>query len=1212
MNPDDQRLALAFAKTDTTARTIVQEGQVAAGGTITLTSHAHDELQLFAGSDPSAGASSVALALSIREARAETLVIANNTDLPVFNYIEKFRFDGFRAGGAISLMADVTEDITMTALSGDNAAGTGQAIVLSIDNSMAKTAITGVVSTDDDDFTIEAKTVFETYDLMAAVNDDDVTVPSATLPAGSLPLIGTLADSVRGSLGAVLEASIGQVFDGAAAIVDVSNTQAEATFGRPMPFPLLTFPTLVQGGRVKGLLTGRLGDLASDDTSFTVRAVTDLGEGALATHVGTPTGEGAHRGGSLIWSSQTRLTDAAIEQTNIGFMPEITVTSRLIGDQTLEQRNTGGADASLSFGYLNAGFDTLAAVKSANRMDGALTVKAREALNLINRQIAETSFDGFGGTLGLALTLYDATVLAEVADSGLAIGIEQPATIIADSLSTLETIAARNGSATNNNAQLSAEIAVSFSKGETIARLTGGGFVERSALTVEATDKTWRQVVADASAEGDTRNVLGAISADTYARDTRAMVDAFLLSGMAEDVRVIATSATHLSSVSIGRAVGSASPLALTFLGTLLRDDRDVIAPIDLGSGNLLVNGDVTVTATRNDSVILLQGTEASGNSGAGLAWGQVATGGETRAELLFEAEFYEEFEGEEFEGEDFEGDEDGGEGEASEEIDGNFVGGNIHISAEDATTVFNLSLGGGTTSVYGGAGAFADLRLGRLGDGRAIVGVTDALLDDGSARSNYGAEAESIRDGLGAQLAAEGIFKNGRYDPSDPRETAITARIGMGGGSLLVIGDVTVEATDRRVATGLAGQIQAGVVAPATNAFTTYFEVDSIADNGVTLSLRPETVGEAVGTAVDIYSTGDKAASALGDFSDAIKNGASFSTDATTAGAALAATVIGGSVVAEIDLRAETGRDGGFGAFGAIRVETTLDTRARANAFGAQIGNSALGASVSHARMNQLSSAAIIGGSLGAGSVTVRADNASRASTIGGMLAGASGTGAGAGAIALVDLDAVALAEVVDANVISLVGNIRIDAQDDSRALGVVVAGAAGSGGLGAAGTSIGVVSQRSLVRVGAIGSSLTAMGQISVSASQNSLTNALVAQAAVSGGTLGVGLAIADVDLRAVTEALLLETTTATSGAGADIVVAAASDRQANAAAVGAAAGGTVGVVGSISMITREDQVRALVVDGTLDAADSIAVSAVSDFATGALGGGDRKSVV
>lgn len=1203
--PTDASLAIALAHTTTIAETLAQDNQIETGRDLTVRATVHEDQTLNAGSDDAGAASNMALAISGRKSDARAIIAGSTYRTPEVDGIDKTDFLA-TARGQISVRAAAEKDVTITALSGANDSGAGEAVIVSVDDTNVDAVAAGFLRTDDGDLTIAAETLYQTYDLTARVDEDATGGGPAVAPTGSAALDG-LAVTMAGAKTA-LAGALGGVLDGAAFVHDKAETDTLATFGGPYTYTNLvgSFDRTAQGA----LFRAAIGDaLATDDTGLGVSALTDLGESTITAEVGSAGDEGKSRGGTAILSKQLRMTEALTHSDAVVGAPDIDVTATLSGTYRMTQSSVGQARFAASYGALLTDFTT------RGRLDfhygdapGAITIRAEEALTLTNRQSAENTADSAAGTLGGARTDYESDVIAEVVNSNIQDGDDAGLDVIADSATSLETIAMRNGAAQETDLLGAAAVAITQSRGQVRASLGedfGRNLIMRDRLAEEARDATSRQIVANASAEGDGTNLLGALAYDGYRRDTVINVDHSDLFIGADGMALAALSETGASVVSIGRASGSGG-IGLAGLGAWLKDDRDVTARLVADAAAVELAGDLEISATREDGYTLLQGTEASSGTGAGLAAGLILLGGETRAEAVLDqlGAWYAEFDPEDFEvdPENVEVDPEVPHGE--EEIGvSQSVGGDIAITATNAASAFALSMGGGSADDFGGMGPLAYIDMGQLAADDSIAGVTDALLDQGGDRVDYTAETDAVRSSVADDFAGAGDTAGVDLSPQDVRASSTVARLAVAGGNLEVGGAVTVETQDQRRATAVGGQLQNGLVVAAVDAFGNWFSIDEISENGVTLNLRPDSVGEAVGTAVDVYTTGVKAHAALGDFKDAISDGATISTGATTFGAAAGVTVIGGAVLAEIDLDPEgaSGIAGGLSA-GGVGVATVNAATAAALGFGFQLGSNSIGASVSHARLNQLGIARIIDGTIDAASVDVTTDMSGRATTIGGVALGASGQAAVGGSLTLTDMDAAALAEVVNTDV-STTGAQRIVATDDSSALALTLAGGISAGPAAVIG-AVGATSQRSLTRAGAFDSSLTADGRITIRADQSATTNALVLQAG-GGANVAAGVAIADVTLRGATEAAVGNSTLSAQGLGHDILVGATSERSIDAAAVGASVGGTAGVTGSISLVTREDLVRAQVDGSDLTAQDSIVVRSLADAVVGAAGG-------
>ena len=1188
LNPDDQALAIAVAYSDTRAETMVEGSQLFSGGDLDVSALAVEKLDLGAGSDDADSASNMALALSLRRSSATALMVGSTWRLREIDGVTKsFPFDSTVMGDA-TVHAEVRKDIAISATSGGNDSGAGEAVILSYDDTLAQASVTTFVRTDDGDFTIDALTDYVAYDLSATVDEDGLS-GSAAVPADQTDTLAAALDATRSTLSSVL----GSTLDGAAMVVDVANTETLASFGADTPYLSVLNPFWPDregsGGKFGAVLDEA--ETASDETALTLSALTDLGESGVVASVGTTNDEGLSAGGTAIVANLEHEVSSLLNGLSIAGEPGLVLEADLTGGYEMRQSSIGGTDMGLSFGYLRTDFRTLAEMTYGYSFDSAgITLSALEDLDLVNAQEATAFSDSASGTLGFARTEYGSDVVARVESSSVEVDNTDAMVVLAESASSLKTTAMRNGAVLDDKAQIAAATAIVTSTGEVRAEYLGWYGIERDALTLSATDRTWREIVANASADGDSLNVLGALAYDEYHRDTVALVQDVPASGLADGLTITALSETGSNVVSIGRATGSGGT-SLAGLGAWIVDDRDVSARLNASYTEIALAGDLEIAATRTDNYVLLQGTEASSGSGAGLAVGVFLLGGETRAEAelnLYSPEIPED--AEPWELEEF------------RPIWAS-VAGSVSITATNAATAFDLTMGGGAADNFGGMGSLAYVDMGHLAGDTALTEATEVLLDGGSERADYTNETETVLAALTSDYIAAGNLGGGGLAPRDVRDSTTIARLNVSDGVADIGGALTVEAVDARKATAVAGQLQTGLVAAATEAFTTYFSIDDLSENGVELSLRPDSVGEAVDTAKQVYGTGVKASYAISDFKDAISAAGSISTSATTVGVAAGVTVIGGSVTAEVDLTAadEWSGDGVVGA-GALTIASRNRATATAVGFGFQLGSNSIGASVSHSRLAQMSVAGILNGTVTAGSVDIDAENTGRATTIGGIALASTGLAAVGATLTLADLDAASLAAVTGAQVTAGSG-LSIDATDTSSALSLAIAGGGSSGSVSGIG-AVGATSQRAVVQAGAFGSTLVATGgTLTVAATQNAITNALTVQAGGS-GSIAIGAAISDVTLRGKTEAQTVGSILAASSA--DIVVSAVSERAVGSAAIGANVGGTAGITGSISLITREDTVRAAVDGSDLSAGDSLLVEALAEATLSATGGG------
>lgn len=1191
LDPDNALLAVAVAYSSTQAKTQIEKSQVFARGDLDVTALAIENLDLAAGSDDEDSASNMALAISLRESSAQALMVGSTYSLTEIDGVPKYDWDS-TVGGTATVHAEVRKDIAISATSGGNGDGAGEAVVFSYDDSLAQAAVTTFVRTSDGSLTIDALTDYRGYDLSATV-DEDALSGETEAPDEDVDALSAAMETAR----ATLSSALGNVLDGAAVVADIANVETRANFGADTSYDSLLggwFWGSPVGSGGSFAATGDPEDDASEDTVLTISALTDLGESSVTATVGSENDEGFSAGGTAILSGLGIETTATAGGLNVLSGPGLAIEAELTGGYDMRQSSVGGADMGLSFGYLNTNFATQAIMADLYSSDIAgISVSAIEALELANAQEAVTFSDSASGTLGFARTDYESEVLARVGNTHFTADKRDAISVLADSASSLETVAMRNGTVLDDKMQVSAATALVTSNGEVRAEYLGWYGVERDALTISATDRTWREIVANASADGDSLNVLGALAYDEYRRDTVARMSDVPAYGMVDGLSISALSETGSNVVSIGRATGDGGT-SLAGMGAWVVDDRDVKARLAASYSEISLDGDLEIDATRTDNYVLLQGTEASSSNGAGIAVGVLLLGGDTRAVANLNL-YTPVMPG----------------GEPVDPEDPEFApvwatvgdGGSVSITATNAATAFDLTMGGGSADNFGGMGSLAYIDMGHLASDTALTEATEVLLDGGSERAGYSGETGPVLDAMAGDYIAAGDLGGGGVAPQDVRDSLTIATLKVSDGVADLGSAVTVEAVDDRKATAVAGQLQSGLVAAATDAFTTYFSIDDLSETGVELSLRPDSVGEAVSTAKQVYGTGVKAAYAISDFKDAISDAGNISTSATTVGAAAGVTVIGGSVAAEVDLTAadEWSADGTLST-DALTIASRNRATATALGFGMQLGSNSIGASVSHARLNQMATAGILNGTVGAGTVDIAAENSGRATTIGGIALGASGTAAVGGTVTLADLDAASLAAVTNATVTAASG-LTVDATDSSSALSLAIAGGGSAGSVSGIG-AVGATSQRAVVQAGAFGSTLMATGgMLSVAATQDATTNALTVQGGGS-GAIAIGVAISDVTLGGTAEALVIDSTLAASNS--DIVLSATSERAIGSAAMGANVGGTAGITGSISLITREDTVRAGVDGSALTAGDSILVEALAEATLGATGGG------
>ena len=1207
LDPADQNLALAFASSTTHADTLVEDSQIFATHDVNITALATERLRLAAGSADSDAASNMALALSLRDSRARVQVVGSPYGLPEYSPIPHSLTWSVSSKGDIAVHARVIKDIDIRARSGANDSGAGEAAILSFDNTEVTVDVTGFLRTDGGSMSLEADVARIGPDplapgyRLAAVVDEEAMAGTGAVSTEDADVLSAALAVGRG----VLSSALGQLMDGAALVLDMQDTEIRANFGADTTYDSVRYgyTRSTSGGAYSAMFDETA--TAPAGSALSISALDDLGDTLLSAQVGSAGGQGLSASGSAIIARQQGATEALAQGITMATGPALVLDAARQGDLRLSQTSHGAADLGLGYGLMKSDITTRASLSDAYTLGAdAVTVRATEALDLRNVQEAATVADGVAGSLGLLRTVHEGDVLATIAGTQFDSAYRGAVEIAALSDTTIDTIALRNGETTGDKGLAAAATALVNVDGTIRARIADDSYspFARDALTVRATDRTWRQIVANASAEsGDSFGALGALAYDEYRRDTIAEVEhlwigtpgmfgAGLTPSLDNGLTIEALSETGANLVTIGRATGG-SATSLAGLGAWAIDDRDVRARLYNGDVSVALAGDLTVNARRDDSFVVLQGVEASSNSAVGLASGVVKLGGATRAEVQLDlftpppppvgypgcwsCEF--------------------------PEITMSAAG-NVAVSATNTTSVFDLAMGGGTADNFGGMGSLALIDLGKLDPTLPSDALTLALSDQGSERADYGSETQPVEDSLAAKIIGFGGSLFG-LDPLGRAPAEIAAVLRISGGTATIDGAVDASARDERRASAIAGQLQSGLVAAATDAFTTYFSIDDIASDGVHVSLRPDDIDDAVTTAQDIYSTGRHVASALGDFRDAISEAGTISTSANTFGLAVASAQIGGDVSALVDLSPrQPGGAAGKLVADSLSLGSSNAAQVVALGLGFQLGNNSLGASVSHGRLKQLVRARILDGRVNVGSADIGALSTGRATVIGGMAAGATGTVAAGATLTLVDLDATTLALVSGTNLTSG-GGIDLAAGEASSALSLAIAGGGSTGSVSVSVARAETV-QRSLVRAEAENATLVAAGDINLGASQDTLTNALVVQGGGSNG-VAAGLAISDVVLHGTSELLAVDSQL---DAGGDLILAAESTRSIGAAAMGANAAGTGSLTGSISLIDRADTLRAQLDGTSATAGGRLDLSALATATIGATGGGDE----
>jgi len=891
--------------------------------------------------------------------------------------------------------------------------------------------------------------------------------------------------------------------------------------------------------------------------------VTATNQAAVRASIGVEgDGERIGFGAGAIAQTDERTTRAALDTASIsgpflGARPAITVDAALTGESTAFQTSGAGSDGGvagdLSISVLTTDWSTEAAIGgSFLSFPGAVSVSALEQAVVTNRQGALADASKGAGTVGLSRTTYGSDVVAEIADGSTVFLSGEPVSVEAHSDSVIRTRAVRSGEAASAVATVFAD---QHSTGETRASIDMSD-ISASTIDIGAIDTTWREIAASSAATADAVGVAGGLSRDRNERDTHAMSDGSTIGAAFGDVTVTATSDTRATSTALGRANGG-NVIGAAALASWIVDDRDVTATVD---GGTVSAGSMGVSADRSDVHLLLQGTTSDSGQSVGFGAGVLLTGGRTEARVA--------------------------------DVDSLGIGSDLTITATEASKAFSIGLGAGTPGTIGGVGSYAYLEMGKLSPLAAARADNERGAAERAASTAARAEIMGVFADVSGDAAAIDVA----------RDVEILATLLMPAGTADVTGDISVAATDDRRGYAVAGQFQAGIVGPAGNFVDRYFEVEDLDTDGFEIAIRPFAPASGDPDETDEADLGGEDAESAGEFASETAAG-SGGTGGWSFGASVARVELGGVTAATL----ETASGAAVSAGGDITVEAISTARTAAVSVGAQISTgSNIAGSVALANQKQLVLSQVQGGGVVTGDdvhILSTAD-ASNWSIAG--LALISGDLAIGGVVSVNDTDIETRAEIDGTTVQSgLAGDVIVDAEDRSRALGVALGG---GGGANAFGASVGVASMRGTTEAAIRDASITAgTASAKVRADRDPTLSGFVFQAGIGSSNAG-GAAVSVAHMAGETLALAENSTIVSDE---DIAIKAGTDADLSSAAVGIAVGGNLGVTGSTSIATRTDTVLAKVDDATLTADDSILVQALGGTLYTSLGGGEETLV-
>jgi hypothetical protein len=952
--------------------------------------------------------------------------------------------------------------------------------------------------------------------------------------------------------------------------------------------------------------------------------------------IGTDAGsEKVSAGGSVISVNDTRTTETEISTVWVETFsdtndfdnpvypwedetpPEYAILSRLAGTLNSGQRSGAGGDGGLAGDVtvttVLTDWDTKVTLDDAGLSYAKeISVAAVDEASLWNVQRGMSEADKGAGTIGVAVTGYDSVVNVSLVGSSLSTmdpditdNVSELGDITVSSLSdaTIRTKAVRSGDGkasggvTFNEMRSTGETSVLFERGiyqgfdfsfDTASSVYGGD------IAVTATDQTWREVVASASATADAVGIAGALVHDVYQRDTLVVFDGGSVgTEFGEESLIGSYSDIRATDIAIGRANGGAT-FGTALVGVLVKDDRDVVAEALTG---IPIGGEITgsglITAQRSDINLLMQVTELVAGSGGGAGMGVMLTGGRTFAGATVS--------------------------------DFGSVYGDITFLAKDSSKHFNLGLGAGQTDRFGGTGSLSYMQIGR-------PSAVAALLEEGDRGTAERDNAEDVKVAIGDAIEGERGANTGLFDVSDVDIRAsltIAAEAGFN-----MDGNLTLQALDERRAYAVAGQLQAGIVGAAGQFIDKHFEIDTVNASGFELTIMPFGNGEAddseteedIGVATD---DPEETSAELEDAKDIADGSAPSVGGGTSLGVAVSYLRLGGTVEALLDV-APVSDDPGVFAYqsyeGTINISAISNAQTAALAAGATIGTgNAIAGTAALARQYQYVRAAVTGGGvIGADrfsndplNVNVGAATVGKSWSVASQATVGLNGNVGGATVAVNDFDAVTVAEIVETDIDQSDyegGYVTVTATNSADVLAAALSG--GGSSSNAFGLSVGYAGNRGITAARISGADIsrnTNSASVTVSSTNSMTLTSLLAQANI-GLSNGAGASLAIAKMNGETTAEIIDSNI---GPGAlqalldngDLVwVRAISDGKLNAASVGIAGGNTIGGSGSVAITDKQDRVRAEIADSNVSVLGDVKVEANSTSAFGSVGGGDN----
>ncbi|MCT4556456.1 MAG: leukotoxin LktA family filamentous adhesin [Pelagimonas sp.] len=879
----------------------------------------------------------------------------------------------------------------------------------------------------------------------------------------------------------------------------------------------------------------------------------------------------------------TRTTTARLDPREIravGGTPDISVTALQGGLASVAVKsglasNTsgdedGGFAVNIPVSIVTTNWTTRADISGVAQTVGAVSLSARAQAELRNIQEAVTASGQAAGAVGVAMTNYGSDVVAQA--EGAAI-IADSFDATAESTTVLRAIAARDGT---SEVGLDVITAILRGTGETRAEIRDS-LINADAITLTARDATEHDVFANGVAENGGFGASGGVAVDLYRRDVKALANGSTLTATSGSINLTALSEIKASTIVLGHAASSAglvdssdSVAGLFNLGWT-SFSRDVIA--EIRNSEARADGSVRLHAERLDNLLSIQGMSNRAGTGLGIGGGVAKFDGTTAARILGDAPL--------------------------------IAGGDVILTARDATKTLQLAIGVTVNSSFGGVGSFGYVDYGQRAD--ALVQV------DGDER---GVLLRDVAE-TAVNSVADGIALVTGWDIPEfslDRTSVIEARLDIDQAAVTVDGNLELLAEDDRSAHVVSGQVAANLDLIITNAVLDLFTVERDPLTGkfkiAVRPVAPESTAQPEDDADSDVDPGDSqgakgagdnlAASPQADSSDSGNSGGGGSDASIALGIGVSWVRLGGVVDATLDLDNAGVTTVGVDTSVTARSETTLMTAS----LGASALGNAVGAGGAVTRQAQLVRARVMGdGTLDTDGLQVNGLSNSRFWSIAGVISVGEDLGFG-GTLALNETHSRTQAIVTDQAVVDADGTVSLDAREDSRSLALSFAGAA-SLNQTAISAANGLNFSRAAVDAHLEGAArINSGGDLLISAKRSQELAAMAYQVTIASG-VGVGGALALAHDKGVTDARISQARAETDG---DVAVRAANNSKVVSSAMGGGYSGSVGVMGSAAITLKDDQLTALIDQSSVNAGDSVLVQALNGGRLDSVGGADE----